>query len=132
MKRINQNKEWEKLSNSAWKVRNNSYIYGKTKVGASVLSENNNIFVGCNIEHMYRSHDIHAEINAVSSMISSGDRKIKKILIVAERTFFTPCGSCMDWIMQFADKNTLIGFQKEPDGEIQIFTPSDLMPYYPK
>lgn len=132
MKRQNQNSGWKKLSVYAWKAREHAYIFGKTKVGASVISENDNIFAGCNIEHIYRSHDIHAEVNAISNLISSGDKKVKKILIVAEREFFTPCGSCMDWIMQFADSDTLIGFQKKEGGEIQVFTPSELMPYYPK
>ncbi|MDX9854574.1 MAG: hypothetical protein RBS81_12395 [Tenuifilaceae bacterium] len=132
MRKQSQNSEWETLSIAAWKVRENAHLFGKTKVGASVMSENDNIFTGCNIEHMFRSHDVHAEVNAISSLVSSGDRKIKRILIVAERDFFTPCGSCMDWIMQFAYNDTLIGFQKEKGGEIQIFTPSELMPFYPK
>lgn len=97
-----------------------------------MLSENNRIYCGCNIEHKFRSHDIHAEVNAISNMVSLGDKLIKKILIVAERDFFTPCGSCMDWIMQFADEDTLIGFQGSKNGEIQLFKARELMPYYPK
>jgi len=124
--------DWSDLSEKAWAVRENAHIIGLTKVGASVLSENDNIYCGCNIEHKFRSHDIHAEVNAISNMVSFGDKLIKKILIVAERDFFTPCGSCMDWIMQFADENTLVGFQGSKNGEIQSFRTRELMPYYPK
>jgi cytidine deaminase len=125
-------KDWIHLSEKAWEIREHAYLFGETKVGASILSENENIYCGCNIEHRYRSHDIHAEVNAISNMISAGDTHIKKILIVAERDFFTPCGACMDWIMQFSDEHTLVGFQNERNGEIQIYRTEELMPHYPR
>jgi len=124
--------DWNDLSKKAWAARENAYTQEGTKVGASILSESNKIYSGCNIEHIFRSHDIHAEVNAISNMVGSGDKLIKKILIVAERDFFTPCGSCTDWIMQFADDNTLVGFQGLRDGAIQSFKAKELMPYYPK
>jgi cytidine deaminase len=124
--------DWNDLSKKAWTVRENACTIGNTKVGATILSESNSIYCGCNVEHPFRSHDIHAEVNAIGNMVSSGDKLIKKILIVAERDFFTPCGSCMDWIMRFADEDTLVGFQGSRDGEIRSFTTKELMPYYPK
>jgi len=129
---VDLNPEWKKLSIAAWNVRNNSYILGNTMVGVSLLSEEGNIHTGCNIEHKFRSHDIHAEVNAIGNMISFGDSHINKMLIVAERDFFTPCGSCLDWIMQFSHTETLIGFQNRVDSKIIIFSPYELMPYYPK
>ena len=128
MQKIN----WILLSQKAWEVRENAYILGETKVGASVLSENDKIYCGCNVEHKYRCHDIHAEVNAISNMVSNGEIQIKAILIVAERDFFTPCGGCMDWIMQYANENTLVGFQNSKSEKIQTFKVFDLMPYYPK
>ena len=128
MQKIN----WIPLSQKAWEVRENAYILGETKVGASILSKNDKIYFGCNVEHKYRCHDIHAEVNAISNMVSNGEIQIKAILIVAERDFFTPCGGCMDWIMQYANEDTLVGFQNSKNGEIQIFKVYDLMPYYPK
>ena len=132
MKKIEPMKEWKKLSDLAWSVRDNAYVFGGTKVGVSLISSKGNWYSGCNIEHHYRSHDIHAEICAISSMVSSGDRLIQKMIIVAERDFFTPCGSCMDWIVPFSNVDTIIGFQGVKDGEIQIFTPNELMSFYPK
>ena len=126
------NSDWNQLSITAWSTRNHAHIFGTTKVGASILSENGNIFSGCNVEHKFRCHDIHAEVNAVSNMVAAGEYKIKAILIVAEREFFTPCGSCMDWIMQFADSDTLIGFQSRANFDIKVYTSQELMPYYPK
>jgi cytidine deaminase len=121
-----------KLSQAAWKVRDSAFIFGDTKVGAAILTESGKIFSGCNVEHMFRSHDIHAEVNAISNMVAAGENKIKAILITAEREFFTPCGSCMDWIMQFAEEDCIVGFQNTKGKEIVWFNHSDLMPYYPK
>ena len=85
-------KTWDKLAATAWKNQKNARILGKTKVGAAVL-QGKEIFGGCNIEHQFRSHDIHVEVSAISSMISAGKKKLDAILVVAERDKFTPCGS---------------------------------------
>ncbi|WP_461634038.1 cytidine deaminase family protein [Labilibaculum euxinus] len=122
---------WAELLKVASKARNNSFIYGDTKVGAAVYTENGNINGGCNVEHIYRSHDIHAEVNAIGNMIASGETKFKAILIVAERDFFTPCGSCMDWIMQHAMEDCIVAFDNLK-GHRTEFTTKDLMPHYPR
>ncbi len=124
--------DWEELSKAAWEVRNNAHIFGKTKVGAAGLSSKNNIYTGCNIEHLFRSHDIHAETNCISNMVRSGDKSLIAILIVAERKQFTPCGSCLDWIFQFGGPNCLVAFQASNVGKIKIFKAKELMPHYPK
>lgn len=118
------------LSNVAWNHRENARILGKTKVGAAVLSDKE-IFGGCNIEHKFRSHDIHAEISAISAMISSGSKKLDAILVVAERDNFTPCGGCLDWIFEFGGSECLVGCQNKKDGKIEIFSAKELMPHYP-
>ena len=106
---------WEKLAQAAWEVRENSYIIGSTKVGAAIYTVNQKIIRGCNIEHRYRSHDIHAEVNAIGNMVASGEERFQAIIIVAERDFFTPCGSCMDWIMQHGIENCLVAFKNKND-----------------
>jgi len=122
---------WDKLSLEAWKNRENAYIFGKTKVGAALYTDNKNIFGGCNCEHKYRSHDIHAEVNAIGNMITSGDKVIQAILIVADREFFTPCGGCMDWIIQFASEDCLVGFENAKK-ELVTYKVRELMPFYPR
>jgi cytidine deaminase len=124
--------DWKILSYSAWTVRENAFILGKTKVGAAVLSENNKIYVGCNVEQRYRNHDVHAEVNAISNMISNGDKRMIAILIAAERDKFTPCGSCLDWIFQFGGENTLVAYQTSKDSKLVIYTAKELMPHYPQ
>ena len=124
--------ELKHLAKTAWEYREKAYILGDTKVGAALMSDDGNIFGGCNVEHKYRCHDIHAEVNAISTMVSEGITGFRAIIIAAERKFFTPCGSCMDWIFQFGGPDCLVGYQAERGGEIKIFSAGELMPYYPE
>jgi cytidine deaminase len=124
--------EWDLLSEVAWNCRENASIFGNTKVGAAVLSKSGNIYAGCNIEQTFRSHDIHAETNAISNMVASGDYNLIAIIITAERIRFTPCGSCMDWIFQFGKQECLVGFQSSRQGKIKIYKAKELMPFYPR
>jgi len=118
---------------AAWEARENAYVIGPTKVGCAVCTPKGEIYAGCNVEHRYRCHDVHAEVNALTSMVSAGARSVVAVAIAAERERFTPCGGCMDWIMQFAvDDQCVIISQSQPDGPVHQFTARDLMPYYPK
>ena len=119
------------LARLAWEVRDNAYILGKTRVGCAVLSADGRIFQGCNVEHKFRSHDIHAEVNAISSMVAAGSLECVAVVIAAERDRFTPCGACMDWIMQFGGEGCVVAFQGSKDGAVTQYTAHALMPYYP-
>jgi cytidine deaminase len=123
-----------RLSERAWEVRDNAFVIGPTKVGCALLCEDGSIFVGCNVEHRYRCHDVHAEINAITNKVASGSQSpIIAVFIAAERARFTPCGGCMDWIMQFAcDSSCLILSQAKRGGEVLRLSAHEMMPYYPK
>jgi len=118
-----------KVSQVAWETRSNSNA--NTKVGA-VVKTNNILFSGCNVEHQFRSHDIHAEISAISSLVSDGFQTCDLVFIVAEREKFTPCGSCMDWIFEIGGEKCAIMFQNNINGDVQVYTAKELMPFYPK
>jgi cytidine deaminase len=122
---------WKKLSVSAWKARDNAKLINlnSTKVGVSIMSSSGEVFSGCNAQHEFRSHDIHAEICAISNMYANSDSKISEILVVSERDFLTPCGSCLDWIIRFSLTKTKIGIQSSKKGEIRIFDLNELMPF---
>jgi len=90
------------------------------------------VFVGCNIEHRFRSHDIHAEINAISSLVAGGGSYLRAVFIAAERQRFTPCGGCLDWIFEIGDEITHVFTQSTVDGAIVSHTAGELMPYYPR
>ncbi len=124
--------DWNKMAEIAWTARENSRLIGKTAVGAAVMSSSGKIFPGCNVEHKYRCHDVHAEVNAITNMIVAGEHVLKAILIVAKRDMFTPCGGCMDWIFEMGGGNCLVAFSSSMVTEPQIFKASELMPHYPE
>lgn len=121
----------EELAKKAWEVRENAFIFGNTKVGAAAMARDGSVFGGCNVEHQFRSHDVHAEVNAIGSMVTAGHTDLIAIVVAADRERFTPCGGCMDWIYQFGGPECLVGFQRSPEGEISIFRANELMPFYP-
>jgi cytidine deaminase len=122
---------WDRLARPAWQARENAHAHGPTRVGAAVLASDGRVFAGCNVEHRFRSHDVHAEVNALSTMVAEGSVRAVAVLIAAERDHFTPCGSCLDWIFELGGPGCLIAFQAHPDSELQIHSSRDLMPYYP-
>lgn len=120
----------KEMSEKAWAVRKSSN--GKTMVGCAVLYSPEGIIVeGCNIEHRFRSHDIHAEVNAISTLVAAGFEQFDTIMIVAERKKFTPCGSCMDWIMEIGGPKANVMFQNMEKGDIVAYSAEELMPHYP-
>ena len=122
---------WRRLADMAWAVRGYARVHGKTRVGAAVLSEQGNVHVGCNIEHIFRSHDVHAEVNALTTMVATGDGPVVGILVAAERDRFTPCGGCLDWIFELGGPGTLVAFQGAPEGPMTVLRADELMPHYP-
>jgi cytidine deaminase len=89
------------------------------------------IWLGCNVEYKFRSHDIHAEVNAIGSLVAGGDQRLEAVFIAAERERFTPCGSCMDWIFELGGDSCLVAAQSSPGGQILVFSAGELMPFYP-
>jgi len=122
---------WIALSRAAWDSRKNAFLMGKVSVGSAVLTTEGKIYSGCNIEHRFRCHDIHAEVNAISNMVAGGSKQILAVLIAAKRKRFTPCGGCMDWIMQFGGENCLVAYESNQGGRRVITPAKKLMPFYP-
>ena len=123
--------QWADLANRAWRVRDHAKVHGKTRVGAAVLSVQGNVYEGCNIEHIFRSHDVHAEVNALTTMAASGDGPAVAIVVAAERDRFTPCGGCLDWIFELGGPQTIVAFQGRPGGPLEQLRADELMPHYP-
>ena len=120
------------MSETAWTARGSARILGATRVGCAALSDDGVIYAGCNVEHQFRSHDIHAEPNALSSLVAAGGKACVAVLIVAEREKFTPCGSCMDWIFEIGGPDCQVGFQPRRRETVTWYSAAELMPHYPR
>ena len=82
------------LVKKAYEGRANAYTpYSNFKVGAAVLTEDDTIYTGCNIENASYGATNCAERTAIFKAISEGHQKIKAIAIVGVENDYTyPCG----------------------------------------
>jgi len=102
--------------------------YSNFSVGAALIDENNNVHLGCNVENSAYPEGVCAEAGAISNMILSGGKSIKKILIVSSGDLMvTPCGGCRQKIKEFSDENTQILI--DHNNEITQFSMNDLLPH---
>lgn len=118
---------WEK----AQQAYQNSYApYSQFHVGAALLTQQGNIFVGCNVENISYGLTICAERNAIAAAVASegGNKmKIQAIAIANNRQLpCSPCGACRQVIAEFANKNTIVIFLGQ--NGLEISTIIELLP----
>ena len=104
-------------------------IYSQFRVGAAILTEQGNIFSGCNVENTSYGLSICAERNAIAAAVAAegGDKmKIKAIAVVnAQNVSCSPCGACRQVIWEFG-RNAIVIFQG--DREQQTLSIDQLLP----
>lgn len=103
----------QQLLATARQVLVNAYApYSQFRVGAAVLTEQGNIFVGCNVENVSYGLSMCAERNAIATAIAveGGDTiNIKAIAIVNDRDIScSPCGACRQIIWEFGKDAVVI------------------------
>ena len=120
----------DELLKAANKARDKAYApYSNFKVGAAILADDGNIYIGCNVENAAYPLGQCAEASAISAMIVGGGTKIAKILIVKHgHGKIAPCGGCRQKINEFANTDTEILVQNK-SGEILSYACSDLLPF---
>lgn len=88
--------------------------YSNFQVGAALLTRDNAVFTGCNIENIAFSPTNCGERSAFFSAISQGVREFSAIAIVGnpkgmspvEHGFCYPCGVCLQVMAEFCDPDT--------------------------
>ena len=102
--------QFEKMFEMAKSVREKAHVpYSKFKVGASILTNDNHIIVGCNVENAAYPQSQCAEASAIGNMVSQGYTTIKEILVIGSGNLLcSPCGACRQRIREFASLKTPI------------------------
>ncbi|KAL5279840.1 CDA.2 family protein [Megaselia abdita] len=116
----------QNLLNAAIKARENAYCpYSNFPVGAAILTENNEVFTGCNIENGAYTAGLCAERTAAAKAISEGQTTFKAIAVVAQQeSFTTPCGVCRQFISEFASKDIPIYAAKPTNPPLRVLCTS--------
>ncbi len=97
--------EFETLIAAALEARKRAYApYSKFAVGAAVLSDDGEVFTGCNVENLSFGLTLCAERNALASAVATGQRKFQALAVVADsREPISPCGACRQVMAEFGD-----------------------------
>ncbi|MBU3128462.1 cytidine deaminase [Clostridium tagluense] len=121
--------DYKKLAKIAIDARENAYApYSKFKVGAAVVTEDDSIYTGCNIENASYGASNCAERTAIFKAVSEGHKKIKAIAVVGDMSTHTyPCGICRQVIAEFATEDINIIMVKSEDDYI-IKTMEEILP----
>jgi cytidine deaminase len=118
------------LLKAAIKAKENAYApYSNFHVGAALLTTNGLIFSGCNVENTSYGLTICAERNAIFKMVSEGERKIEKILVIGDtEEFLPPCGACRQVIFEFSREESLV-YMCNKHGECKKVTIREIIPF---
>ena len=106
----------------------NSYSpYSKFAVGAALLTENGNLYTGCNIESAAYNATICAERTALVKAVSEGDLKIASLAVASSSGDFTfPCGICRQMLVEFnPNLRIIVGNQQD---QLKVFLLKELLP----
>ena len=111
-----ENTVWNELYEKAKEIRNSREISGMISagaVGAAILTENHNIYVGVCIDTA-SSLGMCAERNAIANMITNGESKIKKLVCVDSKgNVVYLCGVCREYLMQLDKESKNIEILKD-------------------
>lgn len=104
--------------------------YSSFRVGAVAVSDDGELFAGCNVENASYSLVVCAEVCAVCKMVSSHRRKLKAMFVFSHsEEFVTPCGACRQTILEFSDNEDIPVFTVNTKHEIRRHQLSILIPY---
>lgn len=120
----------EALFKAAEAIRAKAYApYSRFQVGAAILADDGQIYVGANIENAAYPQGNCAEASAISAMIAGGGKRIKRIYVTGPGAApVTPCGGCRQRIREFADLDVTV-ISHGVEGEPLFATLEQLLPH---
>ncbi|MBO8128559.1 MAG: cytidine deaminase [Peptococcaceae bacterium] len=116
------------LIEAALNAREQAYApYSRFRVGAALLTADDKVYTGCNVENASFSMTICAERVAVFKAVSDGKFDFKTIAVAADGEHFCrPCGACLQVLAEFGlDTRVLMANEK---GLFEERTLAELLP----
>lgn len=118
-------------------ARKNAYVpYSKFKVGAAIITNNNKIYGGFNIECSSYSPTNCAERTALFRAVYDGHRNFKAIAVVGGKesescplfSYTSPCGVCRQMLREFCHPLYFKIILAKSVDDFKIFTLDELFP----
>ncbi|XP_004069328.3 cytidine deaminase [Oryzias latipes] len=103
--------------------------YSQFRVGAALLTIDNRVFTGCNVENACYNLGMCAERNAMAKAVSEGHRNFKAIAVASDVRdhFVFPCGGCRQFMREFGTDWDV--YLSHPDGSHRKMTVEELLPF---
>jgi len=122
-------KDRDELIKKAKKAATNAYApYSKYCVGAALLTDDGEIFVGCNVENASYGLTMCAERSAIFSARCAGKNRWQAIAVFAPQAPPPlPCGACRQVLSEGGNSPYVLIIAN--DDSIQEFSFEDLFPH---
>lgn len=119
----------KELLKKAMEAKEYAYVpYSNFRVGAAVLTKNNKVYKGCNIECASFGGTNCAERTALFKAVSEGEKEIEAIAVTSDSDQYTfPCGICRQVIREFGNNMKII--VGKSNGEFETYTMEELLPH---
>ncbi len=124
----------KRLINEALNARNYAYApYSKFMVGAALITEDDSVYTGCNVENASYGATNCAERTAIFKAVSEGERLIKAIAIVGgvkdgDMTYAYPCGVCRQVLREFSNPGDLVIIVAKNQDDYKTYSLEELLP----
>ncbi len=120
--------EQRKLVGAARRARLKAVApFSKFKVGAAVETAKGKVYTGCNIENASYGLTLCAERVAIFKALSEGERRFKRVAVVADTARLTPpCGACRQIIWEFCGSCEVILANLK--GKVEVHRMKALLP----
>ncbi|PVU91936.1 hypothetical protein BB559_003918 [Furculomyces boomerangus] len=98
------------LAQKSLEARNLSYSpYSKFRVGAALLTDSGEIYLGANVENAAYSPCICAERSAFIRALMDGHKVFKAIAVSSDvQEYVSPCGVCRQFMREFSSDLPII------------------------
>ncbi len=124
----------KQLINEALNARNHAYApYSQFMVGAALITEDDSVYTGCNVENASYGATNCAERTAIFKAVSEGERVIKAIAIVGgvkdgDMTYAYPCGVCRQVLREFSNPGDFVIIVAKNRDDYKTYSLEELLP----
>jgi len=120
--------DWKKLVDAARDAQERAYApYSNFRVGAALVGESGEVYLGCNVENASFGMTMCAEQGAISAAVVAGEQKFTHMALITDSPNpESPCGACRQVLTEFAPELEILSVSRT--GVEQRWNMNELLP----